>query len=83
MNLRRKKHLHNFWRPPTNLNHQSTVSKELRFKNTGYDLNTGKFFKELPIIGIKYIIQLFNAVSLSYTMESHTERSHLEDRKTS
>jgi hypothetical protein len=34
MNPKRKKHLHNFWRPLTNLNHQSTVSKELKFKKS-------------------------------------------------
>jgi hypothetical protein len=32
MNLKRKKRLYNFWRPPTYSNHQSTVSKELKFK---------------------------------------------------
>jgi hypothetical protein len=30
----------------------------------GYDLVTGKILKELPIIGIKYLTQLFNAVLL-------------------
>jgi hypothetical protein len=30
MNPKRKKHLNNFWRLPTNLNHQSTVSRELK-----------------------------------------------------
>jgi hypothetical protein len=37
MNLKKKKkkkNLHNFWRPHTNLNHQSTVSKELKFKKS-------------------------------------------------
>jgi hypothetical protein len=34
INLKRKKHLCNFSRPPTNSNHQSTVSKELKFKKT-------------------------------------------------
>jgi hypothetical protein len=33
-------------------------------KSSGYDLINGNFFKELPIIGIKYLIQLFNAVLL-------------------
>jgi hypothetical protein len=32
MNL--KRHLTNFWRPPTNSNHQSTLSKELKFKKS-------------------------------------------------
>jgi hypothetical protein len=31
-------------------------------KSSGYDLITGKILKELPIIGIKYLTQLFNAV---------------------
>jgi hypothetical protein len=33
-------------------------------KSSGYDLITGKILKELPIIGIKYLSQLFNAVLL-------------------
>jgi hypothetical protein len=33
-------------------------------KLSGYDLITGKILKELPTIGIKYLIQLFNAVLL-------------------
>jgi hypothetical protein len=33
-------------------------------KSSGYDLITGKILKELPIIGIKYLTQLFNAVLL-------------------
>jgi hypothetical protein len=33
-------------------------------KSSGYNLITGKSLKELPIIGIKYITQLFNAVLL-------------------
>jgi hypothetical protein len=32
-------------------------------KSSGYDLITGKILKELPIVGIKYLTQLFNAVS--------------------
>jgi hypothetical protein len=31
-------------------------------KSSGYDLITGKILKELPIIGINYLTQLFNAV---------------------
>jgi hypothetical protein len=31
-------------------------------KSSGYDLITGKILKELPILGIKYLTQLFNAV---------------------
>jgi hypothetical protein len=33
-------------------------------KSSGYDLITGKILKEMPIIGIKYLTQLFNAVLL-------------------
>jgi hypothetical protein len=33
-------------------------------KSSGYDLITGKILKELPIIGIKYLTQLFNTVLL-------------------
>jgi hypothetical protein len=33
-------------------------------KSSGYNLITGKILKELPTIGIKYLIQLFNAVLL-------------------
>jgi hypothetical protein len=33
-------------------------------KSSGYDLITGTILKELPIIGIKYLTQLFNAVLL-------------------
>jgi hypothetical protein len=31
-------------------------------KTSGYDLVTGKILKELPIMGIKYLTQLLNAV---------------------
>jgi hypothetical protein len=34
MNLKRKKHFYNFSRPPTNSKHQSTASKELKFKKS-------------------------------------------------
>jgi potassium voltage-gated channel Eag-related subfamily H protein 8 len=34
-------------------------------KSSGYDLITGKILKELPIIGIKYLTQLFSAVLLT------------------
>jgi hypothetical protein len=34
MKLERKKQLYNFWRPPTNSNHQLTVSEELKFKKS-------------------------------------------------
>jgi hypothetical protein len=34
-------------------------------KSSGYDLITGKILKELPIIGIKYLTKLFNAILLT------------------
>jgi hypothetical protein len=58
-------------RLPTNYNHQSILSKELKFKKSSvvypkkssdYDLITGKILKELPIIEIKYLTHLFNAL---------------------
>jgi hypothetical protein len=53
-------------------------------KSSGYDLITGKILKELPIIEIKYLTQLFNVVLLKgYFMKSHTDHPHLEIRKTS
>jgi hypothetical protein len=69
MNPKRKRHLSNFCRPPTNSNHQSTVSKEVinslnPKKSSGYDLITRIILKELPIVGIKYLTQLFNSVLL-------------------
>jgi hypothetical protein len=36
----------------------------LTFKSPGYDIITGRILKELPITGIKYLTQLFNAVFL-------------------
>jgi hypothetical protein len=33
-------------------------------KSPGYDLITSKILKELPIIGTKYLTQLFNAILL-------------------
>jgi hypothetical protein len=33
-------------------------------KSSGYNLITGKILKELPIVGIKHLIQLLNAVLL-------------------
>jgi hypothetical protein len=63
MNPKRKKHLYNFWRLPTNSNRQLTVSKEAQEvinslnpkKSSGYDLIIDKILKEMPIIGIKYL----------------------------
>jgi hypothetical protein len=51
MNPKRKKHLYNFWRPPTNSNHQSTVSKELKFKKLKLLLK-----KLLPMVEINRLI---------------------------
>jgi hypothetical protein len=33
-------------------------------KSPGYDLITGKIIKELPIMGTKYLLQLFNVILL-------------------
>jgi hypothetical protein len=33
-------------------------------KSPGYDLITGQILKELPIIDMKYLTQLFNAILL-------------------
>jgi hypothetical protein len=43
---------------------QEVVSSLNPKKSSGYDLVTGKILEELPIIGIKYRTQLFNAVLL-------------------
>jgi hypothetical protein len=55
-------------------------------KSSGYDLITGKILKELPIIRIKYLTQLFTVVLLKRvlpsTMESCTDHPHLEARET-
>jgi hypothetical protein len=71
---KRKKHLYNFWRPPYQLkpplNHlkraevQEVTNSLNPEKSSGYDLITGKILKELPIIEIKYLTQLFTAVLL-------------------
>jgi hypothetical protein len=34
MNPKRKKHLSNFWKPPTKSNSQSNVLEELKFKKS-------------------------------------------------
>jgi hypothetical protein len=38
---------------------------------SGYDFITGKILKELPITGIKYLTQLFNAVLLKGHFPAH------------
>jgi hypothetical protein len=43
---------------------QEVISNLNSNKSPGYDLIAGKILKELPIIGIKYLTQLFNAVLL-------------------
>jgi hypothetical protein len=43
---------------------QEVISSLNPKKLSGYNLTTGKILKELPIIGIKYLTQLFNAVLL-------------------
>jgi hypothetical protein len=43
---------------------QEVINKLNLKKSSGYNLITGKTFRELPIIGIKYITQLFDTVLL-------------------
>jgi hypothetical protein len=43
---------------------QDIISSLNPKKSSSYDLITGRILKELPIIGIKYLTQLFNAVLL-------------------
>jgi hypothetical protein len=43
---------------------QEVINSPNPKKSLGYDLITGKILNELPIIGIKYLTQLFNAVLL-------------------
>jgi hypothetical protein len=40
-------------------------------KPPGYDLISGKIFKELPTIGIQYLTHLFNAVLLKRYFPAH------------
>jgi hypothetical protein len=70
----KKKHFHNFSRspyqlePPINYLKRAEVQEIINSlgpkKSSGYDLITGKALQGLPIIGIKYLTQLFNAVLL-------------------
>jgi hypothetical protein len=71
MNPKRKKHLCYFWglpyqlEPPVNRLKRAEVQEvnsQNPKKSSGYDLITGKILNELPIIGIKYLTQLFNTV---------------------
>jgi hypothetical protein len=54
--------------PPVNRLKRAEVQEVINSlnpkKSSGYDLFTGKILKELPIIGIKYLTQLFSAVLL-------------------
>jgi hypothetical protein len=43
----------------------------------GYDLITGKIFQGLPIIGIKYLTQLFNAVLLTGYFPAQWKVAHI------
>jgi hypothetical protein len=43
---------------------QEVISSLNPEKSSGHDLITCKILKDLPIIGIKYLTQLFNAVLL-------------------
>jgi hypothetical protein len=55
-------------KPPVNHLKRAEVQEVINSinlkKSSGYDLITGKILKELPIFGIKYLTQLFNAVLL-------------------
>jgi hypothetical protein len=48
----------------TNADIQAVINHLKPKKSPGYDLITGKILKEPPIVGIKYLTQLFNAVLL-------------------
>jgi hypothetical protein len=70
-----KKLFFNSWRPLTNLTRpprrrragiETGIAYLHRQKSPGYDRITGKILKELPIIGTKYLNQLFNAIVLLY-----------------
>jgi hypothetical protein len=54
-------------------------------KSSGYNLITGNILKELPIIEIKYLTQLFNAVLLTgyFPSQWKVTVTHFEARKTS
>jgi hypothetical protein len=43
---------------------QTAITNLNRKKSPGYDLITGQIIKELPVIGTKYLTQLFNAILL-------------------
>jgi hypothetical protein len=43
---------------------QTAINHVNKKKSPGYDLITGKILKGLPIIGTKYLTQLFNAILL-------------------
>jgi hypothetical protein len=67
MNLKRKKHLSNFWRPPTKhlkrVEVLEVISSLNPNKSSDYNLINGNILKELSIIGlIIYLTQLFNVV---------------------
>jgi hypothetical protein len=46
-------------------------------KSPGYDLITGKILKELPIIGAKYLTQLFNAILLLNYLPTQWKVAHI------
>jgi hypothetical protein len=54
--------------PPINCLKRAEVQEDINSlnptKSSGYIIITGKILKELPIIGIKYLAQLFNTVLL-------------------
>jgi hypothetical protein len=71
MNPKRKKHFIQLLEAPYKLEQpikrfkrgevQKVISNLNPEKSSDYDLISGKILKELPIIGIKYLIQLFSA----------------------
>jgi hypothetical protein len=65
---------------------QEAISSLNRKKSSGYNLITGKILKELPVMGIKYLPPLFNAVLLKgYFLAQQKvaqDHPHLEARKT-
>jgi hypothetical protein len=73
---------------PTNSNHQSTVSKELKFKksSSGYDLITGKILKEFAYYWNKISYPVFQCCRsqrvLPGTIKSLTDNPHLEAKET-
>jgi hypothetical protein len=49
---------------PTRAEVQNVINSLDPKKSSGYEIITGKILKELPVIGIKYLSLLFNAIFL-------------------